>query len=544
MIVQALKKLDRWRRSVGLQRPPTLDPRIRAFIDWNRAKWSQRPADESKGVVLVGYSAWNPSIFCYGYAANFLAAPHGGAVRAFSFHEGLEKTAVRPLFASFGAALGLSFAQSKPHRALAARQADEIFRALRSKTDVVRIAVDGVPLGDLIYDTYLRYLPAATVDLADPGLRATIFETLLIYHACREYLATHKILAVIPDHTVYSQCGVLIRLALRAKIPVIFVPYNPRFLLNQIDHPMRPGESPVCLRWPYPRFREFFATLTPEQQERARTRARTALTERLAGKVDHAILVQVSAYNQTSATPLMRPSARPRVLVLLHDFCDGVHGYRDMLFDDCYEWLNHLLSRASETPFDWYVKPHPNISLPSREAMNETNRRALADFRARFPQMTFLDAKVSNKQLVSEGVSAMFTIHGTAAHEFAYMGVPVVNAGDNPHIAYDFNLHARTIEEYDTLIRRADALEVKIEKADVEEFFYMNYFFFHETQGCAQHLIDIDRVSLSDLDAKGTSADLFEIFMQGITPEREAAVRDYVQAFVRTGGTSGVLAGK
>jgi hypothetical protein len=108
------------------------------------------------------------------------------------------------------------------------------------------------------------------------------------------------------------------------------------------------------------------------------------------------------------------------------------------------------------------------------------------------------------------------------------MGVPVVNAGDNPHIAYPFNIHAQTVEEYNDLIRHADSLRVKIDPADVEEFFYMNYFHFAERHGAPVHPVDLSLAPLSELDAKGTSPELFEPFMKSATPERETAVRRYV----------------
>ena len=514
-------------RTLGLLPPAPLDPRTQAFIDWNRAKWSGRLADEKNGVVLVGLFAWNPSIFTYSYVTNTLAESQRGAVRGFSFQEKMSN-GTKALYASFGAELGLTHAQADPDRARAETQADEIFRALRTKAEVLAIAVEGVRLGDLIYDTYLRYTPRHTVKLDDPALRATILDTLLIYYACRNYLAAHRVLAVIPDHTVYSQCGVLIRLASLARIPIYFVYYNPGFLLTRLDFAYQPGTSLIPTRWPYSRFREFFAELSPEAQQRARERAREALHDRLSGAIDHKILSQVSAYQPASGERLMPEHGRARALVLINDFCDGVHGYRRMLFDDCFEWMTHLLTRASETDFDWYVKPHPNIRLRAREDMNAVNHRAVEELKTRFPKITFLEATASNRQLVDEGIRAMFTMHGTAGHEFAAMGVPVVNAGDNPHIAYPFNIHAQTVEEYDELIRHADALQLKIDTADVEEFFYMNYFHFAERYGAPMHPVDLSVTPLSELDAKGTSPELFDAFMNSATPQREAAVRAYI----------------
>ena len=57
--------------------------------------------------------------------------------------------------------------------------------------------------------------------------------------------------------------------------------------------------------------------------------------------------------------------------------------------------------------------------------------------------------------------------------------LPVVNAAPNPHMRYDFNLHPRTVEEYNDCIQRADRLGVSPNKESIEEFYYMYNFFRH-----------------------------------------------------------------
>ena len=94
-------------------------------------------------------------------------------------------------------------------------------------------------------------------------------------------------------------------------------------------------------------------------------------------------------------------------------------------------------------------------------------RQVLAELRARFPHVHFLEPTVSNRQIIAEGVAAMFTIHGTAGHEFAYLGVPVVNAGDNQHIAYPFNIHPKNLSDYrDRCIAHADRLELSYSRQE------------------------------------------------------------------------------
>jgi hypothetical protein len=524
-MIDQLKSLA---RQFGFGVPKSSDPKTQAYIDFNRAKWKQT-GSESNGVVLVGLFSDRPAIHCYSYITNYLARRTGGVIRTFYFQKGNVPDTVA-VFDSFGAQAGPSFASVSPEdRERAERQTEEIVRGLKTKWDAINITIDGVMLGDLIVDTYIRYLAKPTVALDDPDLRATIRDAVLIYYACRDYLATHKVTAVLTDHTVYTQCGVLVRLATIERIPVYIISYGPKFLVRQLDYQLQRGERLIQTLWPYYNFRKLFAELPPDEQERARERGRQGITERLSGKVDSRILTGISAYDaHGGAAPLLKQTGRPRVLVLLHDFCDAAHLYRSMLFPDFMEWSTYILERASKTPFDWYAKPHPNNRLRSRAAMNAANDRAVAELKERFPAVTFLPPSASNRHLVDEGIASMFTVHGTAAHEFAYMGVPVVNSGENPHWTYTFNLHAKSLEELDQFIANAGHLTCDLAKPQIDEFFYMYYTYMREHGGSATHPIDPNLISQQELADRSASSDVFDDFIRSATPERDAAIERYL----------------
>jgi len=70
----------------------------------------------------------------------------------------------------------------------------------------------------------------------------------------------------------------------------------------------------------------------------------------------------------------------------------------------------------------------------------------------RYPDVQFLSARITNKQLVDAGMSCALTVYGTVAHEIAFLGVPVIACGDHPHIGFDFCYTAKTRDEYDRLV--------------------------------------------------------------------------------------------
>lgn len=443
-----------------------LDPASREFIAACRAQWPVSERDRAgKPLLLVHRSSWHASILNYAFVANLVAKQLGAAPASFGFGALDEKIA--PLYESFGARSILNEAKLARWDAQAAPLARQMFESLKTKRDVVDLQHDGVNLGDLIYDTHLRHHFLKTVELRDPALLETIQRVLRIFFAAVDFLDAHEVAAVFTDHAVYAEGGVLSRLAIRRGIPAYHVPYNPATLIPldpQMFHGERgnPAGRPLgagsCkLMFPFHRFADVLAARPESDRLESIAKGRAVLEARLAGKFDPGVLPGGSAYLPASDSRLIEDTGRPRVLVTLHDFCDAPHAYRDLLFPDHYEWTCWLLERAAQTSFDWYVKPHPNIVAHDRSKA-ATNDAVVDELKARFPKAHFLPPSASNLQLIEEGLSALFTGYGTAGHEFAWFGVPAVNAGDNPHINFGFCHHPQSIDELGEFVDRAGEL--------------------------------------------------------------------------------------
>jgi hypothetical protein len=68
------------------------------------------------------------------------------------------------------------------------------------------------------------------------------------------------------------------------------------------------------------------------------------------------------------------------------------------------------------------------------------------------------------------------TLYGTVSHELAYLGVPSIAAGHNPHISYSFCHTARNRDEYSRLILAYQSLPRSVERLRQEslEFYCMH----------------------------------------------------------------------
>ncbi len=493
-------------------------PSIKRYINYNKNLW--KPFASGDSVILVSLYHFHPLIHAYSVMGNFMARRSRSQIEWFFFH-GHPNPLYEAIYASFGARRGMD-ETTKVCTSEVEALVTRIKKAATTKDALANLVIDGIQIGDLIYDTYLRIVPAVTVDLADRKLDDLIRQAAGIYLRARQYFETKKVQAVMSDHIVYIYGGIVSRMAMRLGIPVYQPFFDPQFYYARAECDY--NVSGVAVRWPYWRMPDIFRGLSDKEKTRGREIGRKGIQARMAGVIDGALPFS-TAYGGEGDELIFENTGQPRILILLHDFCDAVHPFRKNMFPDFYEWIRFLLAEAAKTPFNWYVKPHP-YSLQEDKA-NSLNQKTIDELKAEFPKAKFLSPKVSNRQILAEGISAMFTGHGTAAHEFAYVGVPVVNANDSPHAAYKFNIHARTIEEYKYCIEHADSLHVEISKQEIEEFFYVNYTYFRESRRSKINPLP-ETYGLSNDFKKGISCpETFDLLMKRPTAEEMREMDSY-----------------
>ncbi len=447
-----------------------LDANTRRFIRHNKKVYRRAKPAAGAPVVLVDLHDNATIVSRYSLVATYLAEQTGSRLEYFRLHNyrldalGFQHFRLDRIFRSFGARPGIVFSKmAAPFRDEARRWAADVFSGLKTKQDVINLTIEGLYVGDLIYDTYLREL-RYTVDLKHERLKEILEYAYEVFQVNKAYLARNKVTAIFTTHDVYIQYGILIRLAGEAGIPLFKVCQSHAGIIEI-------SKQNFYQNSPYYLYKEIFKSLP--DKDRRWAEGKRLIEERLAGSIESISYVAVgsshvqSGWGRSSNERILKLGNKPKILVMLHCFFDAPHGYRNMLFPDFWEWVNFTLQEAEKTDFDWYVKPHPAAWIE-----NDAIVKKLEEM---YPKVTFLKRTESNSQIAAEGLTAMFTGHGTAGHEFAYMGIPVVNAGDNPHVAYNFNLHPKSIEEYRALIHKAGQLSCDLSKRDIEEYVYMHY---------------------------------------------------------------------
>ena len=465
-------------------------PTARAYARHLRSLRRRYSPTCEDGVVLVSFCPDPAVLHTYAELIPRFAAKIRASVGCFDFTARAPQPECSALYRALGWNTVLTLAPDSELRRRAEKRASQIFESFKSKSCIAAVREKDVLLGDLIYDTYLRDLCQATVDIEDPRLRGYIRDALLMLELSESYFSSNRVKAVFADHLVYIWQGVLLRVAMKRGVPLHTVYFNPRPSAQRIDVLARAEGMEIPSRYSYWSYPEVFRRLSAEQQASAREKGRRYLSERVGGVLHDGVLPGQTAYGHSGKNRILSLTDRPKILVLLHDFCDAVHVFRDLLFDDFYEWIHFLLKEAEKTPYEWYVKPHPNMNDYRRRGIDNANQQVVAELKLRYPEVRFLDAATSNRQLAEEGLSAVFTMYGTAAHEMPFLGVPAVCGADNPHAAYRFAFTPKTREEYLSLIRSAGHLAKPESTDEICEFAYMYYLFQSEHLGAEARIFE------------------------------------------------------
>jgi hypothetical protein len=212
------------------------------------------------------------------------------------------------------------------------------------------------------------------------------------------------------------------------------------------------------------------------------------------------------------------------VLICTHCFYDNPHGYGGFLFEDFHEWLRFLGRISHRTDYDWYLKVHPDPLPATYDIVNEV----VSDFR----RMTVVPHETSHHQLAKEGIDVVLTGYGTVGHEYPLMGVPVVNAGYNPRVAYGFNVHPTTVAEYEQTLLSLHSLHLDVDVNEVYEFYFMH----HNFTLTDDLIFPSYRRMLSDLSfQERVGPAIYEYFLDGLTESKHREIIERIQRFIDSG---------
>ena len=326
------------------------------------------------------------------------------------------------------------------------------------RNKLIEYKINGISIGLDIYESILRS-GRPTVSLNEIQTFRIAYLGLKQYVFFRRFFEEGKIKSVIVSHDNYIGPGLLAHMAFFYKVEVILAN------LYSITSPTREFQ----LYESFSRYQIYLENLDINEIKQGMNWSKLELAKRLSGTIGAGLKYQKkSAFSGELLSRQTSKNNVTKVLLLTHDFYDNPHGYAKMTFDDFLLWMEDTAKISIETNFEWYVKPHRDYSYKELEV--------LKSFLFRNENFKMIDPDTSFHQLKAEGVDFIVTCYGTVGHELPLLGFTVVNASYNPHIAFDFNVTARTHSEYENILRNIEKFRIKdINAEDIYRFYFVHH---------------------------------------------------------------------
>lgn len=360
------------------------------------------------------------------------------------------------IFKSFGVS---SFVLPKPNRSHLNTAQNEYHKVrFYEKFEIINYELFGIRVGDLFYDNHLRQRELLTIDTNSEDFQKDFEQFICNFIWWHEYFSRNEVRLVCVSHSVYKQ-------AITARLGVyfgahVFVTSASRIYRLTQDH-----------LWADTEFLEY------DPNSRAQfgytidlVRAEKGLANLKQGSKVTAAHYAVSGYTKSLDSRVVNKNSKTKILIAAHCFSDAPHSYGDMLFCDFDEWFSFLHELSLETNFEWYVKAHP--------AFYDSDKIHFANYLSVFKNFIEVPSKLSNSDLIEQGIDVVLTVYGTIAFEAAELGALVVSASKRaPHSKYNFSLSPGSVAEYREILLNLDLLKKshKISRNEVLHFFDLHH---------------------------------------------------------------------
>lgn len=500
-----------------------IDSKSQVFIEYCLKRWPRFDGKARKSIVLVELYSVDQTVLAFSYFSNILAKKHQSKIISFSLSDRnnylfyWRYRRMIEIYKSFNAQSHFNTKISSHTSNKEMAILDDVLLGIKSKNDVLDISINGDLVGNEIYEAYLIEQRKPTIDIHSVEFREFLLKCIKTYVFWNDYFNRRDVKGVVLSHGIYRY-GIIKTIANRKSIPVYLPTVRSLYCLK------KPNE------WGIPRYDlypELFKSFPQEICNNGIAWAKERLQLRFSGEVgvDMSYSTKSAFSRNLSTNKVLRESGRIKVLIATHCFFDNPNAYGRNLFPDFYEWIRFLGEMSEITNYDWYLKTHPDVLPGNDEVLNELLNK--------YKNITRLPSETSHLQLVEEGVSFVLTVYGSVGHECPLLGQTVINAGEkNPHIGYEFNIHAKTVEEYRGYLLNLEKIKHKVDKEKVYEFYFMHY----KYSGYSQLFFkSFEEYILKYSVDEQNSSMAYEYFLNEIIQEGDALICNKIDNFIESG---------
>jgi hypothetical protein len=334
----------------------------------------------------------------------------------------------------------------------------KIFPNIKNNSDILKIKIKNIYIGDLVYDTYIRYRGVPTVDKNDFFLKYIIFKSFLLIYNLENFLKKNKINFYYTSYSSYINHGLIVRYFLKKKINVITLPNNYGNNYSNL----------ITNRHPYAR-KNYEKLLSKFEKLKNKNKkiffAKKQFLNRFQGKSE--LLTKYLKNRPNYQIDLKEKSNfNYEGIVYLHDFYDAPHEGGMKLFSDYFEWFDFLSFVIKKHNLNFAFKFHPN-SKPESKKFNEFLKN-------NYKSSRFLEEDISNHMLLrSKNLKVGISAHGSALQELLYFKKIPIYLASNLISPLKIHKIPKTKKEYENLI--LNYKKIKITNSQINKMFKLYY---------------------------------------------------------------------
>ena len=352
-------------------------------------------------------------------------------------------------------------------------QSRKLYESLISKSDIYKLEINKINIGDLLYDAYLRKFNEPTIIINDKKFINFLNEFVNLFLFWFNFFEKKKVKSVILSDVVY-EFGIIAYIAYHRNIPVYNCSTMRILKLDKNNKKLFQTKN----------FSKEFDDFSQKQKRIKRKLGKKFLEKRFRGEVgieNKLTNLPINSYyaKYSSQSSFLLNNEKPNCIIAAHHFSDAPNIYGRLLFDDFYDWVDFLGNLSERLDYNWYLKFHP--------LDHEFNLKFSEYFTNRYKKFNLIPPKVSIEHLIkNEKVDLVLTCYGTVGLECAYWKIPVINASiNNPHICYNFNAHPKNVTELEDFITNYKKLNLDYSRDQLYEYYYMSYlsnFYFYDDE--------------------------------------------------------------
>jgi hypothetical protein len=387
------------------------------------------------------------------------------------------------------------------------------------KKDIENYRIKNVYIGDLIYDSFLKKFNKETIEINSIIFKNFFSDCLKNFYFWFLYFKKNKIKGIAVCHGVYVG-AIPVRIAMHYNIPAYVVHPNKIYYLNKkfLNNREKVNGNEMDFA-----FYKDFINQYKHRNKKYLINGEQILKDIISGKNKYFYLKK-NIYKKNNKTFALNKNKKIKIIIFCHSFFDSPHVFGNSFFTDFYEWLDFLFRLIPDTKYDWYIKGHP--------AFTNKENIIIDNFLIKNNSVTKIPSDISNLELIQQGINFVLTVYGSAASEFPYFGVNVINASRiHPHIDYNFSITPKNLSDYKNILLNLDKIKKRINKKQLYEFHFAKHYFNNNS------IIDTDIYKIYQLNNKmhlGFSFNYYNFWLKNFSMSKHHRIRKNFSNFIKS----------